>query len=89
MIDGEVTDTHYSTPERGLPPYVVAANVLKSCGTAFLSSATVHQTRVSGMDSSALLVYSPPYVESVVFASDTGNATKLSVANTDCSCCHE
>jgi predicted metal-dependent enzyme (double-stranded beta helix superfamily) len=88
VIDGEMTDTHFSTPERGLPPYVVSANVLKSCGTTFLSSKTVHQTRVPNMDSSALLVYSPPYVESVTFASDTGAATRVSVSNSDCfSCC--
>ena len=87
VLDGEITDTHFSTPERGLPPYMVSANVLKSCGTAFLSSKTVHQTKVHAVDSSALVLYSPPYVECVTFSADTGMACKQSVGNTDCNAC--
>lgn len=82
-----MTDTHYSTPERGLPPYVVSANHLKCCSTTLVPPMTAHQTRVHASDTIALVVYSPPYTECVRFDGNTGKASRIPIADTDCSGC--
>ena len=85
VLEGEITDTHFSRPERGLPPYVVQSSVLRANDVVYLASETIHQTRASGLrDTCTLTVYAPPYEQCTSYCPKTGRATAVLMASTDC-----
>jgi predicted metal-dependent enzyme (double-stranded beta helix superfamily) len=83
VLEGEMTDTHFSRPERALPPYMVQSSVLHANDVVYLSSDTVHQTRAS-RDTCSLTIYAPPFEQCTSYCPKTGRATAVCMASTDC-----
>lgn len=78
VLEGELSDTYYCKPERGLAPYVIQSQTLHRGEVAFLDASMIHSTKALGEACCSLTIYAPPYDDYNCYCDKSGHATVVS-----------